>query len=86
MAGILPSGGVRIFVERGCLQIVASKTDKGVGIRRLCSMIGISPSETAAVGNSSEDSPMFQVCGFGVAVAGSPEWVKEAADMVAGRL
>ena len=82
VSDILPANEVRVFVERGCLQIVAADTDKGAGVRRLCGLLGISPSETAAVGNSPEDIPMFRACGFGLAVAGSPETVRMEADIV----
>lgn len=82
----ISSGYVRCFSEQNCLQFVGRGIDKGSGIRQICSQLNISPRETAAIGNSPEDIPMFHVCGFGAAVAGCPEKVAKEADFIIDRL
>ncbi len=51
------------------LTVTAPAADKGSGLLALCHHLGIDPSETAAVGDSEVDVPMFRVAGMAVAMA-----------------
>ncbi|HVL88022.1 MAG TPA: HAD family phosphatase [Candidatus Thermoplasmatota archaeon] len=56
--------------------------DKGRPIPRLLADLGATPGRCAAVGNSSQDVPMFRAAGFGVAFNPSDDDVRKAADVV----
>lgn len=49
-----------------------SGVNKGTGLRALCDLIGIEPSEVAAVGDSYNDLPMFEAAGLPIAMGDSP--------------
>ena len=49
-----------------------SGVNKGTGLRALCSLLNIEPSEFAAVGDSFNDIPMFEVAGLPIAMGGAP--------------
>ena len=57
--------------------------DKGSGIARMGEMLGVEPSEMAAVGDSYNDLPMFAACGLPIAMGGSPEEIRAAAKLTA---
>ena len=60
----------------------ARETDKGVGLRALCSHLKIPASEVVAFGDSSVDLPLFGAAGLSVAVANATADVLKVADMV----
>ena len=76
----------RIAVESSCLQVTAPEADKGAGVRRICSHLGINPKDTLCAGDSPEDISMFSACGFAVAPPDSPPDVQRAADLVWPRI
>lgn len=80
---LLTPGAYRCFTERGNLQIVSREVDKGSGVRELCALMGIDPRETAAVGDSEEDTAMFRTCGYGIAVKGGSPKAAAEADFIA---
>ena len=49
-----------------------SGVNKGTGMRALCDLLGIDPSEVAAVGDSFNDLPMFETAGLPIAMGGAP--------------
>ncbi|WP_308634654.1 Cof-type HAD-IIB family hydrolase [Paenibacillus silvisoli] len=53
---------------------------KGTALRELAKVRGVDPSRVMAIGNYFNDVGMLTFAGLGVAVANSPEGVKEAAD------
>ena len=55
--------------------------DKGVALRKLCGIWGISPEETAAFGDGGNDIPMLRAAGVSVAMGGAKPEVLAAADM-----
>lgn len=57
-------GRVRWFAEDNCLQIVHEKATKAEGVRRICQVLGITPKEAAAAGDSLEDREMMELCSF----------------------
>ena len=46
--------------------------NKGSGLRALCGLLGIEPSEVAAVGDSFNDVAMFEVAGMSIAMGDAP--------------
>ncbi|CAI8012787.1 Sugar phosphatase YidA [Geodia barretti] len=46
--------------------------NKGSGLRALCGLLGIEPSEVAAVGDSFNDVAMFETAGLSIAMGGAP--------------
>ena len=57
--------------------------DKSTGVARVGDTLGVSPANMVAVGDSYNDLPMLQSCGFSVAMGDAPAEVKAAADFVA---
>ena len=57
--------------------------NKGSGIARRGEMLGVAPSEMACVGDSYNDLPMLRVCGLPIAMGGSPEEIRQAAELTA---
>ena len=49
-----------------------SGVNKGTGLRALCGLLGIDPSEVAAVGDSFNDLPLFETAGLPIAMGGAP--------------
>ena len=57
--------------------------DKASGIARVGQTLGVNPTNTVAVGDSYNDLPMLEACGFSVAMGNAPPEVKDAAEFVA---
>ena len=57
--------------------------DKASGIARVGQTIGVNPTNMVAVGDSYNDLPMLEACGFSVAMGNAPPEVKDAAEFVA---
>ena len=57
--------------------------DKATGVSRVGRTLGVDPANMVAVGDSYNDLPMLESCGFSVAMGNAPEEVRAAADFVA---
>jgi len=57
--------------------------DKASGIARVGQTLGVNPTNMVAVGDSYNDLPMLEACGFSVAMGNAPPEVKDAAEFVA---
>jgi 5-amino-6-(5-phospho-D-ribitylamino)uracil phosphatase len=57
---------------------------KGHGLRALAERLGVDPASAVAFGDSTNDIPMLEAVGYGVAVANALDEVKAAADEVIG--
>lgn len=57
--------------------------DKASGIARVGQTLGVNPANMVAVGDSYNDLPMLEACGFSVAMGNAPPEVKDAAEFVA---
>lgn len=57
--------------------------DKASGIARVGRTLGVNPTNMVAVGDSYNDLPMLEACGFSVAMGNAPPEVKDAAEFVA---
>ena len=56
-----------------------SGVNKGTGLRALCELLDIDPSEVAAVGDSFNDLPLFEAAGLPIAMGGAPSELLEIA-------
>jgi len=57
--------------------------DKASGIARVGQTLGVNPTNMVAVGDSYNDLPMLEACGFSIAMGNAPPEVKDAAEFVA---
>jgi Cof subfamily protein (haloacid dehalogenase superfamily) len=65
------------------LEITQKAVEKGTGLIALCEYLGISPEETAAVGDGLADIAMFRHAGLSIAMENALDDVKSAATFVA---
>ncbi len=72
--------GANLILNRGSLMILPAGVDKASGLRAAAARLGLDPARIAAVGDSENDLPLLQACGYGVAVANAlPELKRQAA-------
>ena len=64
------------------LDVTHPLANKGDGVRALCGRMGIAPENTAVLGDMFNDTRMFAVAGFSVAMGQAPDEVKAAASAV----
>ena len=58
------------------------KSGKGYALLEIAKLLGIAPEDTAAIGDSENDSDMLKKAGVGIAMANADEDAKAAADMI----
>ncbi len=73
---------VEMVDTKYAIHIKSIKINKGVGLQKLASMMGLEAEDFVAIGDSANDVEMFEVSGFGIAVANGDERIKEAANYV----
>lgn len=73
---------VEMVDTKYAIHIKSTKINKGVGLMKLASMMGLKSEDFVAIGDSENDVEMFEVSGFGIAVGNGDEIIKEAADYV----
>lgn len=64
------------------LEILPPDCGKGVAIRKLASILGISEDKTMCFGDSMNDENMIRLCGYGVAMANGLDYIKDIATFV----
>jgi len=64
------------------LEVIPRCIHKGQGIRDICRILGIDPSEVIAFGDAENDIPMLREAGIGVAMDNAADTVKAAADCI----
>ncbi|WP_178075122.1 Cof-type HAD-IIB family hydrolase [Paenibacillus albus] len=64
------------------IDVMHKEASKGTALRQLALARGIDSSRVMAIGNYFNDLGMLEFAGLGIAVANSPDGVKEAADQV----
>lgn len=64
------------------VNVILSRNNKRAGIRRICSLMGITPSEVAYIGDSSGDIPGFEIVGKAYAPENAKPDVKKVADVI----
>ncbi|NQW22542.1 MAG: HAD family phosphatase [SAR202 cluster bacterium] len=57
--------------------------DKATGVARVGKTLGVKPANIVAAGDSYNDLPMLEACGFSIAMGAAPEAVKAVVDFVA---
>jgi len=65
------------------LEVNQKGVEKGSGLIALCDYLGISPEETAAVGDGMADVAMFRRVGLSIAMENALDFVRQSADLVA---
>jgi hypothetical protein len=70
--------------QASCLDLHPPCRGKGEGVRILLERYGIPPERIVAVGDATNDIPMFEAAGLAVAMAGSMQETLAAADRVIG--
>jgi len=63
--------------------VLAGDSDKGTALVDLCSILGVDPAETVAMGDSEADIPLLRAAGYGIAMPWAEAEVRAAADHVA---
>jgi hydroxymethylpyrimidine pyrophosphatase-like HAD family hydrolase len=65
------------------VHIMQKGMNKFLGVKKGCELLGISPKQVAAIGDSDNDEMMIRECGWGVAVGNAFDGTKKAASFVA---
>jgi len=73
---------VEIIDTKYAIHIKSNKINKGTGLKNIAKMMGLTPSDFVAIGDSVNDAEMIRSAGFGIAVANGDAEVKKAASHV----
>ena len=79
---IVSGMGVKILDSGFAYHIVDAEVSKGKALQYVAEKLGIDVKDFAVIGDSENDVEMFEVAGFGVAVANADEKLKEVADLI----
>ena len=60
-------------------EIVAAGVNKGSTLAHLCAALGVTPADTAAIGDSDNDVALLRFAGRSFAMGSAPDYVKQAA-------
>lgn len=82
IAAILPEELSVVQTAPFYLEIIPCSIHKGQGIRDICRVLDIQPSEVMAFGDAENDIPMLRQAGIGVAMGNAADAVKAAADYI----
>ncbi len=75
-----------IIHNQAVVEIVPKGFHKGIGIRKVCEILGLDVKDTFAFGDSANDMGMFEAAGTAVAMGNGSRVAKEAADYVTDSL
>ena len=82
IAAFLPESLTVVQTAAFYLEVIPKTINKGQGIRDICKVLHIDPSQVISFGDAANDIPMLETAGMGVAMGNAQEAVKAAADMV----
>ena len=82
IAKALPAGLRVVQTAPFYLEVIPAAVNKGVGLRAACDVLGLTPAQAIAFGDSENDIEMLRAAGLGVAMGNADEAVKAAADRV----
>ena len=82
IAAFLPESLTVVQTADFYLEVIPKVINKGQGIRDICAVLGIDPSEVISFGDAANDIPMLREAGMGVAMGNAAEAVMAAANMV----
>ena len=74
-----------VWSSRNCMEITHPEAHKGRGLEAVCRLLDIPVECSMALGDSGNDIAMLRKAGLGVAMGNAPDFVKEAADVIANR-
>lgn len=74
--------GLTTSIHNG-LEVNGRGVEKGAGLGALCARLGVSPEETAAVGDGFSDISMLRLAGFAVAMGSAEQALRAEADWIA---
>lgn len=80
---VLKDWPVDVQTTGWAVHIMEKGMNKFRGIQKGCELLGISPRDVAAIGDSDNDEMMIRECGYGIAVGNAFEDTKRAASFVA---
>ena len=80
---VLKDWPVDVQTTGWAVHIMEKEMNKFRGIQKGCELLGISPKDVAAIGDSDNDEMMIRECGYGIAVGNAFEDTKRAASFVA---
>jgi phosphoglycolate phosphatase (TIGR01487 family) len=83
---ILKDWDVDVQTTGWAVHIMEKGMNKFVGVKKACGLLGITPKDVAAFGDSDNDEMMLRECGWGIAVGNAFEGTKKAASFVANGL
>lgn len=64
------------------LDVTSEASTKHTAVLEYVKLLGISPSETVAIGDGYNDYPLFTACGYRIAMGNAPKELKEIADLI----
>jgi phosphoglycolate phosphatase (TIGR01487 family) len=73
---------VELVDTKYAIHIKSVRINKGIGLQKLAGMMGLEAEDFVAIGDSANDAEMFDVSGFGIAVANGDDRIKEVANYV----
>ena len=82
IAAFLPESLTVVQTAAFYLEVIPRVINKGQGIRDICRVLGIDPSQVISFGDAENDIPMLKAAGMGVAMGNAAEPVRQAADLV----
>ncbi len=80
---VLKDWDVDVQTTGWAVHIMEKGMNKFVGVKKACGLLGITPKDVAAFGDSDNDEMMIRGCGWGIAVGNAFEGTKRAASFVA---
>ena len=80
---VLKDWPVDVQTTGWAVHVMEKGMNKFRGIQKGCELLGISPKDVAAIGDSDNDEMMIRKCGYGIAVGNAFEDTKRAASFVA---
>jgi len=80
---VLKDFDVDVQTTGWAVHIMQKGMNKFLGVRKGCELLGISPKQVAAIGDSDNDEMMIRECGWGAAVGNAFDGTKKAASFVA---
>ncbi|WNY27394.1 phosphoglycolate phosphatase [Methanolapillus ohkumae] len=73
---------ISIVDAKYAIHLVGKKVNKGTALSQVAEILGISPKNFVAIGDSANDIEMFHEAGLSFAVGNAPDFVKKEADIV----
>ena len=68
--------------DRGCLEVVMKRTGKWPGILALAEHLNVDPESFACIGDEENDKEMIKNCGYGFAMQGANEDIRQVSKKV----